>query len=264
MATLNYSTRYSDQLRAGQLVAQWNTSGSRILRYYVDFSHKGLDLHKQLSAPDIAILQNKVDVLVEAWEKKWETALVKKSETEGKDLASKLTELRSLLRATLNVDDTVNWDSLKSKAVYAQLSFDDPRPLPPAPTRPIAPPKEPEITFFDKLLGRKNKKLSAHQDAVNAVISRRKAASENYNSLYTEYKSRLAAWEEAEVSWQTNERHKEVAFNFEKAKANESIDALKDRWSAADPDAIIEHATLVLEKSNLPEIFSKNFDLAYN
>lgn len=272
MATLNYRTRYSDQLRAGQLVAQWNTSGSRILRYYVDFSHKGLDLHKQLSAPDIAILQNKVDVLVEAWEKKWESALGKQSETEGKDLASKLTvdaeakriELRSLLKATLKVDDTVNWNSLKSKAVYAQRPFEDPRPLPPAPTRPIALPQEPEITFFDKLLGRKSKKLSAHQDAVNAVLTRRKAASDSYDSSYAEYKSRLETWEEAAVSWEAKERHKEAAFNSEKAKANERIDALRDRWSAADPDAVIEHATLVLEKSSLPDIFSKNFDLAYN
>jgi hypothetical protein len=137
-----------------------------------------------------------------------------------------------LLKATLKVDDTVNWNSLKSKAVYAQRPFEDPRPLPPAPTRPIALPQEPEITFFDKLLGRKSKKLSAHQDAVNAVLTRRKAASDSYDSSYAEYKSHLETWEEAAVSWQAKERHKEAAFNSEKAKANERIDALRCLTSA--------------------------------
>ena len=70
--------KVSDQLGlAGELRARFSAAGDRILRYYMDFRHLALDLHKDLSAPELSILQNKVDTLMAQWDKKYEAHLKK-------------------------------------------------------------------------------------------------------------------------------------------------------------------------------------------
>lgn len=40
-----------DDMVLGALSAKFSVDGSRVLRYYVDFTHRVLDVHKTVSAP---------------------------------------------------------------------------------------------------------------------------------------------------------------------------------------------------------------------
>lgn len=71
MTRININATDLSVLVIGRLEAKYSADGSRILRYYIDFRHKGLNIHKSLSAPEIYILQNKVDALIASWEKKY-------------------------------------------------------------------------------------------------------------------------------------------------------------------------------------------------
>ena len=61
-----------NNLAVGELNAKWSARGDRILRYYVDIRHKKLNLHKEVSAPEIFILQSKMDALMASWDEKYE------------------------------------------------------------------------------------------------------------------------------------------------------------------------------------------------
>ena len=77
MSQISISSNNLSNLQIGELRAKWNAADTRILRYYIDLSHDELGLHKELSAPELDILQNKVNVLLSSWDKKHENFLVK-------------------------------------------------------------------------------------------------------------------------------------------------------------------------------------------
>jgi restriction system protein len=53
-----------ENIVVGALDAKWSARGDRILRYYIDVRHRKLNLHKEVSAPEIFILQSKLDALI--------------------------------------------------------------------------------------------------------------------------------------------------------------------------------------------------------
>lgn len=64
MSDINVQSSNLDNLSVGRLSAIWSARGDRVLRYHIDFRHKVLNLHKELSAPELFILQSKVDALM--------------------------------------------------------------------------------------------------------------------------------------------------------------------------------------------------------
>ena len=56
----------NDLIKVGYTQENWN-------KYTVEISHKGLNINKIISAPDREMLQNKVDLQVNKWSKKWES-----------------------------------------------------------------------------------------------------------------------------------------------------------------------------------------------
>ena len=51
----------------------WNVSGTKILRFQQEIWHEGLKEHKVITAPEKAILINKIRVQTEKWDEKWNT-----------------------------------------------------------------------------------------------------------------------------------------------------------------------------------------------
>ena len=100
----------------GKLQVKTTKDGLRILRYFVDFWHNDLDIHKELSAPEIYLLQGKVDALMASWDKKLAEHRKRSAITAGKDAcdqttieaAAKLETLSGILAHTLKVDDRVD------------------------------------------------------------------------------------------------------------------------------------------------------------
>jgi len=126
MASITIHSTSLDNLVIGELNVKWSARGDRILRYYVDVRHKKLNLHKEVSAPELFILQSKMDALMASWDEKYEQFTKKQNVLSGHaaaedmtaDAINRLDGLGAILTHTLKVDDRVDWESLKDKSQY--------------------------------------------------------------------------------------------------------------------------------------------------
>jgi len=89
--TINFSSTNLKNIAAGELRAKYSANGQRILRYSIDFRHKVLDLHKEVSAAELFMLQSKVDALMSDWDKRYAEHLRKSALLAGKDAADQAT-----------------------------------------------------------------------------------------------------------------------------------------------------------------------------
>ena len=238
-----------------------NAAGTRILRYHIEITHKALDLHKELSAPEIEILQNKINVLIANWDKRYEAYLTRKARSDGKKRAAELTQeadtrrvqLQAILAHTLKIDDAVDWNVLKSSERFDLQEFR--KAAPQEPSR-ISLPKPPEITFFDKLFGKAAKKLAEHKGDVEKAEKQQQKQSQHFAR-------KLEKWREEKHQWDTTQLQQKADFDQKQAATNAEVDKLRRAWLEGNSEAIVEHASIVLEASTYPELISKSFDLQY-
>ena len=256
-------------ITVGRLQAKYSVDGTRILRYFIDFWHNDLNLHKELSAPEIRLLQGKVDALMASWDKKLAGHRKRSAITSGKDTADQMTveavaqleALSGILVNTLKVDNRVDWEALKDRSTYtAESRFLEPRPQcrnVPEPT-----PATPSITFLDILLGRKARKLTEaneqHEGRLRAWLTEVEACDASFAKATREWNARKAAFE-AQYAARRDQ------FTEEQAEKNAKIDAFARGVEIGDPQSVIEHATLVLEKSDYGDgdLFEKSFEIDY-
>ena len=257
-----------ENIGIGDLNAKFNAAEDRILRYYIDFRHKELQLHKELSAPDLPILQNKVDTLMASWDNKWSDHQSRKKIAAGKELAEKLTieaiskiETMSLVLAhTLDVDDAVDWDSLKDTSNFPGIpKFSKPKPKWRKSTEPEL--SYPPVSILDRLFGGKKRK---YQKAEATHADEKDAWREKEVKRHEEHKEVLSIWKEGEGSHNRNSEESEVKFYRQQKSTNESVDALKGAWADGDVDAVVEHASIVLEASDYADLFEKSFEIDFD
>lgn len=261
-AKIGYKSSNIENIKAGELVAKWNASGTRILRYYIDFRHKTLDLHKELSAPEIDILQNKVDALMATWDKKYQDQLDKNNRAAGQELASDLAEeaeikreeLRKLLAATLRHDDTVDWDVLKVHEPFQAEAFPVPRPVL---LQSLPKPAPPHIGFFTRIFGGAQRKKEAHELECGKIDLENQARNEKNQEW-------LAEWDIASDKHAAEQRQKKVEYELRIGEVDAGVDRLHEAWISGEPEAVVEHAGLVLDSSSYPDLIQKNYELAYN
>lgn len=158
--------------------------------------------------------------------------------------------LENLLTTTLNIDDFLDFESLK----------ETPEPLPFQPgalaTAEAAPTIEsfmpPAPSGVGKFIpGAKAKHEQAVQDA-NVRFSEDEA---RHREREAERERALAAARE--------EHAQEVARMNARAEArNAEVDAFRERFETGDPDAVVEYFSLVLDSSEYPEGFPKNHRIA--
>lgn len=258
---ITYQSSNLENIEAGELNAKWSADGTRILRYYIDFRHKALHLHKELTAPDLWILQNKADTLMEQWDKRFAAHVKKQNAVQGKELAEELTieaelqreALKNTLRHTMSVDDAVDWKVLKSGAEYELQQFPEKFEAEfvqrPQPTLP-------RIGIVQKLLG-KSKKLQAEYDTALAAYKLDVAKTEEENTVRKEkWKKKRAAWGDCELI-------KQAEFTRKRDAENAKVDQLTTAWLAGQAEAVEEHASIVLEASNHEDIVPKEWELEY-
>jgi restriction system protein len=268
MASIEARSSNIENIVLGSLNAKWSARGDRILRYCIDFRHMKLNLHKELSAPEIFILQRKVDALMASWDEKFADYQRRSAVLAGQDEADRLTasaqtELATLgriLEHTLIVNDAVDWDSLKDHSLYPMpTKFPEPRPALKQEPKPEY--VEPHISFFDRLLGKKAQKMQAAEDAFSNETS-------NWMRRDTErqtaFQTQLLGWEERQTQFWAEQKRAETAFLAEQAERNSKVDELKAALEAGSADAVIEHATLVLDASDYGGLFEKSFVIQYH
>ena len=259
---INFTSNNLSNIQAGELRAKFSAAGDRIIRYYIDFRHLELDLHKELSAPELSILQNKVDTLMAQWDKKYETHTRKQDAAAGKELAEELTleaearrnRLQRTLHHTLSIGDKVDWDVLKDRSKFERKPF--PTQLKTVSVNSSMPPPL-RIGFFQTIFGQRKKLIQQHETAV-AHHEAQVAKTEQENKVIQ------AAWVKARDEWHAEQDRLQQEFQDRQDQENAKVDALATQWQAGDATAIEEHASIVLEASEHDEIIPKQWDLQYD
>ena len=261
----------------GEAEECWNAAGTRILKYRVEIAHTGLNEHKVVSAPDTDILANKANLQLQKWTSKFEVLEAKRRA--AADKAANLEEAQertsqarkaletidNLLVHTLSIDDTVNWDSLKkTKTFKAAKPSKPPKPKDkPYPHEPI--PGIPRLSFFDKLIKQwgnrvvkacenKNREAQQSWEFDKSQIDKTNAScQEAHEESIAEWVKKVERWEAEKLKFETAQN----AFNSK-------IDSLKSSYFDKSVDAIIENCELVLNNSDYPDSFPKDFELEFN
>ena len=268
MARVTIQSNNLENIAVGSLETKWSARGDRILRYYVDVRHKKLNLHKEVSAPEIFILQSKLDALIASWDEKYEAYLKRQSQLSGQAAADELTTeatlrleslARILVRTTL-VDDKIDWESLKDRTAYDYpRDFPEPKPS----SNPASLPKyvEPKVGFFQLILGKKAGILADAESAHAAKVQEWKDA-EDRRMIAKAHA--VAQWEQRRKAFWDDHKAKEDAFKAEQAASHALVDQLAAEVASGEEEAVIEHASLVLERSDYDGLFEKSYLLQYD
>lgn len=265
---ISIDSKFLNDVLAGELRKHYSKSGDRILRYSIDFRHKALAIHKDVSAPDLDILQNKVDALMASWDRKMDLELARHRVAAGKQEAESATvaatgileSLGCILSDTLGVDDKVDWDSLRDhSAPPVRESFDQPRPAKPQSPKPVE--RAPRISLFDHLFGRKSQILSDAKEHYERELADWIDQRDQDDLAHA---IALKTWE-GKLS-EHNERQAEIrsAFLERQRNTNQRVDELEKAYADGDEGAIIEHSSIVLEASDYKSLFEKSFELEYD
>lgn len=267
MASITIHSNNVDNIVLGTLHAKWSARGDRILRYYIDIRHNKLNLHKEVSAPELFILQSKMDALVASWDEKYVDFIKKKNVISGHAAADDATaeamsaaeNLSLILAHTLKVDDRVDWESLKDKSKY------------PYPTRfPESMPQlvnvgkpeyvEPKIGFLNLISGKKAKIIAAAQEEYDGKIRDWEFRVQQQELAHSKA---VAAWERRQKTFWSDHAAKKALFEEEQVASHAEVERLRADVASGSDDAVVEHASLVLEASDYKSLFDKSYLVQY-
>ena len=279
--------------RFGRIETKYSARG--IPSYSLEIWHDGLKKHRVIKGDCEFIIDSKARMQAEEWDQRWEVvsererqkadrAACKRMTEESKALALKQTQaaqaeldaLSNILKATLKVNDAIDWENLKNKAPFpekgpASLKL----PLEPKMADcPREPQREdqkynPKLGLLEWLIRSRKARLLAAAEAVFAADKiawkehcavaekAHQAALENHAKIVDKVKkahaAEVAAWE-----------IRRDEYRRERAAEHAQIDKKRIAYEAFEPDAIIEYCDLVLSSSKYPEYFPQEFDLDYD
>lgn len=268
MTSITIHSTNLDNLAIGELNVKWSARGDRILRYYVDVRHKKLNLHKEVSAPELFILQSKMDALMASWDEKYEQFTKKQNVLSGHaaaedmtaDAITRLDGLAAILAHTLKVDDRVDWESLKDKSQYDfPKSFPEAKPVSSPETQPTY--TTPKIGFFDLILGRKAR---IHAEAEDNFQAATRAWEDREQQRQATHAKAVEAWEKRQKAFWDDHLAKKAAFEEEQAASHAEVERLKSEVGQGNEEAVIEQASLVLEASDYRGLFEKSYLVQYH
>lgn len=195
-------------------------------------------------------------------------------------------DIDNLLLHTLNIDDAINWRTLKSKEKFPKkkpLSLASEKSakwernhkllLSTLPEEPIKDIFKPDITIVDKIIpSRKKKKedicvneykeaLKKWQEEYGATLKQNEQKASEFNSLREEaIRSYEMDDEKAFTEWESEKK----LFDKEIDSQHQRIEEFKKRYNEKDVNAIEDYCEIVLNNSQYPDFISKDFALEYN
>lgn len=171
-----------------------------------------------------------------------------------KQASNRVEDLQSILVRTLDVDDSVNFDSLR--VPYEERHFRIPASL-----QHETP--QPEAARYHKAL--RSPSWLAKQ--IPGAMRRFMAA---YDNEQRRFETDLQDWQSKEnlrlaaIEARRAEHASEIQAAKRKTEIRDAeVDAFRDQYYAGDPDALIAYNTMVLERSVYPEGFPHHFSIAY-
>lgn len=271
------------------------------VKYVAEIRHWGLKTYRILKDKDKWLLDNKIDTQFVKWDEQWSKAVHKDNARANKEANKNIAEERTreaqeelnaienLLHHTLNIDDTVDWASLKDGKKFRipnpklqfekevqQIVIPQKENYQTLPSEPQKGAYQPQLSFVDKLIKSKGQKKIYQAEVMfeNALNEWRQIVSqtEEFNrKVDKEYDVKLAEVERRknEFSIKYDELEKEwllqkEAYYKDQEQHNLKVDQLKELYFKCDSNAVLEYCELVLNNSQYPEAFPKDFDLEYN
>lgn len=270
-----------DDLIESSGVSNKYTSTGRHSGYQVDLYHSGLDEHKHLSAVEYSALLGKIHNQTVSWQIKWEKELQKQEQQSKEENAKertlraqeKIKQVEELLKHTLDVDDVIDWETLKHRDEFSfnpksntyvdYIIFDKKNGFPKEAMLKMQKAKpKPEnffskVSFFQKLLGQEKNIKAKQQEEFDNTTSAIRIHNENIRKDNME--------REAELGVRQNQWEKEKA-EFEKMQNehNAKVEELEELYHKKAAAAILEYCEMVLNNSEYPANFPQEFDLQYN
>jgi restriction system protein len=254
------------------------TSTGRHSGYKIDLYHSGLDEHKHLSASEHSALLGKVHNQKLIWHEKWAKEVeARKRQTREfgamertQKAQEKIAKVENILAHTLKINDEINWETLKQKDSYVgiiqaspYIKYNRKNGYPESVTYLLIkemPAKDSffkKIGFFSKILGKEKTILAAQQSEYDNAVAATKDENESIRKTNierdAELKSKQAFWDNGRAE-----------FDVKIKEQHDAIEAAKSRYMQKDPDAIVEYCEMVLNNSEYPESFPRDFDVQYN
>jgi restriction system protein len=207
--------------------------------YVIEVEHRGLNKHRVIRGHDQAVVERKAELQCAAWDEQWEAKVARQAAQANKEAKAAeatartmeaqraIQDLGSILSHTLQVDDVVDWESLKR-------TFSEPGS---PPRRPSAEHFAPAIGLLDHVFpSRKRRKIEAGKA--------------RYDQALQQWQLDLRRWNgEAQALEQAVSEH------------NAAIDAQRLRYLNDDTEAIAEYCDLVLARSSYPDFFPQEFQV---
>lgn len=282
----------SSMTQVGEVSCTYTSRG--LARYSVTISHEGLLRFQEIRSDNGYVLIQKAQAKAAQWDEMWEreqeaarrrieklhqTAQIEEglalADERTKRAQAELMRLEKILAETFDVDDTIDWDSLKSDGDYPKAR--PPKPiLPTQPKKPEAPPK-PESTdpkykvqfgILDRLIESRRQRIIGAQAKRFAEDCRawsvgKEAAIEAYNQKVREYNASLCRLQEQFADAIKTWEKKRAAYLETQARANAAIEKKKEAYSSGAPGAIVDYCDMVLTRSSYPDCFPQTFELEY-
>ena len=244
--------------------------------YFIEIRHEGLHKYREIKGSDKHVVEQKAIVQNKQWDDMWRKKQVIIKKTELKQKASQqqaeksswadqqtlaaqeeLANINNALAHTLNIDDKIEWESLKDYS-----NFDGPKPMEPKKSNPPIEPNEidflPKLSIFDKVIpSLKQKKI----DEKNKLFNEKKEIWKSLiNVIDKEHEAKLNLYSSELEEW---EKHKKE-FEINKDETNEAIDFQREQYFNGEKSAIEEYCDMVLSNSVYPDYFPQEFDIEYN
>jgi len=244
----------------------------------VNLDFREMNLSKTLKSSEFYVLRCKIEDTLRTWEAKYQRhidKMRKKNRAEHVDELNNeakeaIEALNNILVHTLSVDDTVDWNIIKRKDEYhinPENFFKDG--------------KKPDFFTFDSF-GRPIE-FEKIEQPIEPTLERVKNDYGFFSKLFRgntikeDFESRLIRWQQEKEQTNRINKNRELYFNkavalfenkkekFEKDKQrdNEALENLKSRYNEKDSKAIEEYCDLVLNCSQYPDSFPKNWIIEY-
>ena len=280
---MNY--KQDDPVRVSAVTERYTSTG-RVSGYQIETWHDGLNEHRVLTDRDPGVLQNKLHAHLLRWDEKYakrqereareaqRQSGIETAEVETEEAQAALQACRDILQHTLDVDDRVDWESLKSRAPMTReakgtdgIEYDertgrpvayDPAP-PPRGTAPVY--SSPKLNLLDRLSSaRRTRKEDEARALHDQALQRWKDKLDKVDRLDD---ARRETLELEQREWEEKERE----HNRRQEASNAEIDAFRlsyEQWDGEDSRVIEEHAELVLNASEYPDWIAIDFELGYS
>ena len=267
---------------------------SGLPRYEITISHKGLNRIQVVKSDDPDVAKQKAMAKLYQWEEMWiRREVAERARTEKEEKAAKiedcnqiaiertrnaeeqLDDLNQILIHTLDIDDTIDWESLKNYSEFPTSRPQQPD-LPRKPTSLSIPDKplpsdevyQPKFGLLDKVISSKREdKIKAaslqYKLDVDNWKSYKKRIIEVYNTQVRTHNDKIKLlekqWQTAVIDWECSRKN----YIAERDTRNSAIEDKKKKYLSGAPEAIRDYCDMVLSNSEYPDYFPKTYDIDY-